>query len=245
MLIIPSIDIMEGKCVRLRRGQESEKTVFSSTPVAVARVWERLGARLVHVVDLDGAFKGKPVNIDVIRDMARNLKTPVQAGGGIRNMDDLNTVFQAGASQVVLGTAAISDPSFLQQACAAYPGKVLASIDLKAGRAAVMGWKETTSEPIPQIMKRFKESGVVRVVFTDTARDGMLGGIDPAVVRTVLGHDLKVIAGGGVTSYEDVAVLKQMEPEGIEGVIIGRALYSGGLKLERLIAMFQEPAGCG
>lgn len=240
LLIIPSIDLLEGKCVRLRRGRETEKTVFSNTPAAVAKVWDRLGAKLIHVVDLDGAFKGKPVNLDIISEMAHSLQAHLQVGGGIRDMGALEAVFGAGAFRVVVGTAAVSNRGFLEEACEAYPGRIVPSIDLKAGRAAVKGWKETAGEPIPEMLKRFKRAGVTTAVFTDTARDGMLEGIDASSVRTVLGAGLKVIYAGGVTSYADIDALKSMEGEGLEGVIIGRAIYAGGLRLDRLIATYQE-----
>ncbi|MGE5486061.1 MAG: HisA/HisF-related TIM barrel protein [Ignavibacteriales bacterium] len=228
--------------MRLRRGQETEKTVFSNTPAAVAKVWERLGARLIHIVDLDGAFQGKPVNLGVVREMTKCLKARVQVGGGIRDTAALDAVFEAGAFRAVIGTAAVSNPAFLKEACAAYPGRIVASIDLKSGRAAVKGWKETAGEPIPQMLRRFVEAGVTTVVFTDTARDGMLEGIDASSVRQVLGLGLKVIYAGGVSSYSDIDELKAMEGEGLEGVIIGRALYGGGLRLDRLIATYQEEA---
>jgi phosphoribosylformimino-5-aminoimidazole carboxamide ribotide isomerase len=240
VLIIPSIELLGGKCVRLRRGRESEKTVFSNTPAAVARVWERLGARLIDVVDLDGAFQGRPVNIEVIREMTRVLGVPVQVGGGIRDAAALRDIMDAGVFRAVIGTAAVSDPRFLEAACKAYPGRIVAGLDFKGGRAAVKGWKETSDEPIPDMLRRFRGSGVEVVVFTDTARDGMLGGIDASSVRTVLGSGLRVLYAGGVTSYADLDLLKGMEVEGLEGVIIGRALYSGGLRLDRLIAMYQE-----
>ena len=239
MLIIPAIDIMGGRCVRLRRGNISETTVFSPDPAAIARLWERLGATWIHVVDLDGAFEGRPVNLDAVRRVCASVGVPVQVGGGLRDLESVQQVLETGACRVILGTAALLDPKFLAAACRRYRGRVVGSIDLKAGRVAVRGWTETIQEDVESAFRRYTEAGVDRIVVTDVSRDGMLSGVNTSFVEPLLDRDARVIVSGGVTSKRDLDGLRALESRGLEGVIIGRALYTGVLRLDRLIEEYQ------
>ncbi|MDN5348187.1 MAG: phosphoribosylformimino-5-aminoimidazole carboxamide ribotide isomerase [Clostridia bacterium] len=237
MLVIPAIDLREGRCVRLYQGRLEEETVFSTDPVAVAKEWARRGAAWLHVVDLDGAFAGTPRNLEIIEAIARAVNIPVQVGGGIRTVETCREVLERGAARAVLGTAAISSPEVVAAACEAFGDRVAVGIDSRAGLVAVEGWAVTVPKTALQLALEVRALGIGRVIYTDTSRDGTLTGLNLEATRQLAAESgLKIIASGGVSSLEDIEALKELEPLGVEGVIVGRALYTGAVSLEDAIA---------
>ncbi len=245
MLILPAIDIRGGRCVRLTRGLPEEEKVYADDPVAVARAWAAEGAPWLHVVDLDGAFAGKPCHLDLVAEIVRAAGIPVQFGGGLRTFADVAAAFAAGVARVVLGTAAFSDPDLVARACTAYgEERVVVSIDARSGKAAVAGWQEVTPRTALELALAVKEKGVRRVVFTDAERDGTLAGPNLEAIRALArSSGLRVIASGGVGSLADIARLKELEPEGVEGVILGKALYEGRFRLAAALAVARGNGG--
>jgi len=236
MVIIPAIDIKDGRCVRLKQGDMKSETVFSDDPVGTARHWLAQGARRLHVVDLNGAVAGKPKNEAVIRDIVRAVgdEIPVQLGGGIRDLDTVEAYIDAGVSYVVIGTAAVKNPGFLQDACAAFAGHVIAGLDAKDGKVAVEGWSKMTGHDVLDLARKFEEYGAESIIYTDIGRDGMLTGVNvEATVRLARELRIPVIASGGVTSLDDVKALCKVAEEGIVGVITGRAIYQGTLDFKK------------
>jgi len=236
MVIIPAIDIKDGRCVRLKQGDMKSETVFSDDPVGMARHWLAQGARRLHVVDLNGAVAGKPKNEAVIRDIVRAVgdEIPVQLGGGIRDLDTVEAYIDAGVSYVVIGTAAVKNPGFLQDACAAFAGHVIAGLDAKDGKVAVEGWSKMTGHDVLDLARKFEEYGAESIIYTDIGRDGMLTGVNvEATVRLARELRIPVIASGGVTSLDDVKALCKVAEEGIVGVITGRAIYQGTLDFKK------------
>ncbi|MBL80172.1 MAG: 1-(5-phosphoribosyl)-5-[(5-phosphoribosylamino)methylideneamino]imidazole-4-carboxamide isomerase [Nitrosomonadaceae bacterium] len=232
MLIIPAIDLKDGNCVRLKQGVMESATVFSRDPVAMAQYWLGQGAQRLHLVDLNGAFAGKPTNTAVIRDIigAIDGKIPIQLGGGIRDLDTIRNYLEEGISYIIIGTAAVSTPSFLHQACNEFPGQIMVGLDAKNGKIAVDGWSKITDHNVIDLAKKFEAYGVVAIIYTDISRDGMLNGINiKATVKLARELTIPVIASGGVTSLEDVSKLCEVEAKGIIGVITGRAIYEGTL----------------
>ena len=232
MLIIPAIDLKDGKCVRLKQGDMSEATVFSDDPVATARRWMDLGARRLHVVDLNGAAAGKPKNESAIRAITDAVgdKMPIQLGGGIRDLDTIERYLDAGVSYVIIGTAAVKTPGFLHDACTAFTGHVLVALDAKDGKVAVDGWSKMTGHDVVDLAKKFEDYGVEAVIYTDIGRDGMLTGVNiEATVALARQLTVPVIASGGLTNLDDVKKLCAVESEGITGAITGRAVYQGTL----------------
>lgn len=234
MLLIPAIDLKDGQCVRLKQGVMEEATVFSDNPVDVALRWHREGARRLHLVDLNGAFAGKPKNLGVIREIldAVGHDLPVQLGGGIRDLDSIEKYLDMGVEYVIIGTAAVKTPGFLHDACDAFPGQIMVGLDAKEGRVAIDGWAKMTHHNVIDLARRFEDYGVNAVIYTDIGRDGMMTGVN--IDATVaLAHALKipVIASGGLTSLDDVRRLVDVETEGVEGAIAGRAIYEGSLVL--------------
>ncbi len=241
MIIIPAIDLRGGRCVRLTQGRYDEETVYADDPAAVAREWVRQGAQRIHVVDLDGAREGRPVNLGAVRAVcAAAAPVPVQAGGGIRSPADLEAVFAAGARWAILGTRAIQDEAFLREALQRYPGRVLVSLDVRDGRLAVAGWLETAGPALEEAAARLAVLGARQVVVTDVSRDGTLGGVNAGLVAAVAARGLEVIAAGGVSSVEDVARLKALAPRGVAGAIVGKALYAGRLTLPAALEAARE-----
>ena len=239
-LVIPAIDIQQGKAVRLRQGRADAATVFSDSPLDVARRFVGSGASLLHVVDLDGAFLGKPANADIICRIASSTDARVQVGGGIRNFETASRYFGAGVARVVLGTSIVRDPEEVTRITRAYPGKVAAGIDARDGRVAIRGWVEVTGVLAADLARQIGKGGVSHFIYTDIARDGMMVGPNFDAIREFAkGVSAPVIASGGVTTLDDLRRLQAMESEGIAGAIIGRALYDGSvdlaeaLKLER------------
>src|SRR6266542_5008204 len=232
MLIIPAIDIKDGHCVRLKQGKMSETTVFSEDPVGMAKHWKSEGARRLHLVDLNGAAAGKPKNESVIRAILQALgdSPPVQLGGGIRDLDTIEHYLDMGVGYIIIGTAAVKNPGFLQDACTAFSGHIIVSLDAKGGKVAVEGWSKMTGHDVVDLAKKFQDYGVEAIIYTDIGRDGMLTGVNvEATVRLARELKIPVIASGGVASIADIEQLVSYEKEGIIGAIAGRALYEGKL----------------
>ena len=230
--IIPAIDIQGGKAVRLRQGRAEDSTIFSDSPLEVARRFVAAGASRLHVVDLDGAFLGKPVNADIICRIASAVGVPVQVGGGVRNYDSASRYFSAGVDRVILGTSIVRSPEEVTRITRAYPGKVAAGIDAREGRVAIRGWVEVTGVIAVELARRIEQGGVSWFIYTDIARDGMMVGPNFDAIRGFAkGVSTPVIASGGVTTLDDVRRIKGMEAEGVSGAIIGRALYDGSIDL--------------
>lgn len=233
MLIIPAIDLKEGRCVRLRQGRMDEATVFGDDPVAMAQRWVEAGAARLHMVDLDGAFAGAPQNAAAIAAVCRAFPDlPVQVGGGIRDLDTIDGYLRAGVRYVIIGTQAVRDPDFVASACAAFEGAVIVGLDARDGRVAVQGWAESSEHLALDLAQRFEGLGVTAIVYTDIGRDGMLQGVNAAATAALArAIDIPVIASGGVQGLADIERLQAVAAEGIEGVIVGRALYEGTLDL--------------
>ena len=232
MLIIPAIDLKDGRCVRLEQGDMATATVFSDDPGKTAAHWAGLGARRVHVVDLNGAFAGKPVNEAAIKAIigAVDPDIPVQVGGGIRDLDTIERYLDDGVSYVIIGTAAVKNPGFLHEACDAFPGHIMVGLDARDGKVATDGWSKLTGHDVVDLAKRFQDYGVEAVIHTDIGRDGMLKGVNvEATVKLAQALTIPVIASGGLTSLDDVRRLCEVESEGIVGAITGRAIYEGTL----------------
>lgn len=232
MLIIPAIDLKDGKCVRLKQGAMDKVTVFSDDPGAMARQWLNLGARRLHVIDLNGAAAGRPRNEPAIRAIAEAVggKLPIQLGGGIRDLDTIEKLLDSGVSYVIIGTAAVKTPGFLHEACTAFPGHVMVALDAKDGKVAVDGWSKMTGHEVLDLAKKFQDYGVEAIIYTDIGRDGMLTGVNiEATVTLAQALSVPVIASGGINGLDDIRALCKVEHEGITGTITGRAIYEGKL----------------
>ncbi|MEM7207847.1 MAG: 1-(5-phosphoribosyl)-5-[(5-phosphoribosylamino)methylideneamino]imidazole-4-carboxamide isomerase [Pseudomonadota bacterium] len=233
MLLIPAIDLKEGKCVRLRQGRMDDDTVFSDDPVSVAGRWVDEGARRLHLVDLDGAFAGEPKNAQIVRAIReQHPALPLQIGGGIRNEEIAASYIDAGVSYVIIGTQAVREPEFVERLCASFADKVIVGLDARDGKVAVEGWAEGSDIDAIDLAQRFQGAGVAAIVYTDIARDGMMQGVNveatSALARAI---DIPVIASGGVTNLDDIENLCEVAGDGISGAIIGRALYEGTIDL--------------
>ncbi|MDI6857582.1 MAG: 1-(5-phosphoribosyl)-5-[(5-phosphoribosylamino)methylideneamino]imidazole-4-carboxamide isomerase [Dehalococcoidia bacterium] len=230
MEIIPAIDIRGGRCVRLYQGDYARETVFSDDPVSIARRWQKEGATRLHLVDLDGAREGVPVNDTVIREIARTVSVPCQVGGGIRTVEAIGRYLQSGVDRVIFGTAAVEDEPLVASACEAFPGAVVVAVDARGGQIVIRGWLQQSGENAEELMRRLAGLGVSRFVYTDIARDGtLLGPNFVAIERAARVVNVPVIASGGVSSVDHVRRLAEI---GVEGVILGRALYEGALTLK-------------
>jgi phosphoribosylformimino-5-aminoimidazole carboxamide ribotide isomerase len=247
VLIIPAIDLKDGHCVRLKQGDMSKATVFSDDPVAMARHWAAQGAKRLHIVDLNGAIAGRPKNEKVIRDMigAVGDKVAIQLGGGIRDLDAIESYIDAGVTYVIVGTAAVKNPGFLSDACYAFPGHVIAGLDAKDGKVAVEGWSKMTGHDVVDLAKKFEEYGVEAIIYTDIGRDGMMSGVNiEATLRLAQALKTPLIASGGLNSIDDVqAICAKLVPEGVIGAIAGRALYEGKLDLKAAQAAADKALG--
>lgn len=232
MLIIPAIDLKDGACVRLKQGVMTDATVFSEDPGATAARWLKLGARRLHVVDLNGAAAGRPKNELAIKAIIEAVgdKMPIQLGGGIRDLDTIEKYLDSGVTYIIIGTAAVKTPGFLHDACGAFPGHIMVALDAKDGKVAVDGWSKMTGHDVVDLAKKFEDYGVEAVIYTDIGRDGMLSGVNIDATVT-LARELKVpvIASGGIADLDDVKALCRVESEGITGAITGRAVYQGTL----------------
>ena len=234
MLVIPAIDLKDGQCVRLLQGRKDAVTAYSNEPAKTAKRWESYGAKLIHIVDLDGAFTGRQTNLDAIIKIRQSVKIPLQVGGGIRNIGNIMNLFSAGIDRVIIGTAAIEDPEFLTYACKNYPGKVLIGIDAKDGMVAIKGWEEVTSLSAKDLVNRLEIFGVAGIVYTDISRDGMLSGPNIDATRAIVeGVKIPVIASGGVSCMDDIKNL--MKIQNLWGAITGKAIYSGAMDLKEAI----------
>ncbi|WP_227816384.1 1-(5-phosphoribosyl)-5-[(5-phosphoribosylamino)methylideneamino]imidazole-4-carboxamide isomerase [Nitrogeniibacter aestuarii] len=245
MLLIPAIDLKDGHCVRLKQGEMEDATVFSENPAAMARHWLDKGARRMHLVDLNGAFAGKPVNEEAIKAIVDELgdDIPIQLGGGIRDLDTIERYLDDGIDYVIIGTAAVKNPGFLQDACSAFPGHIIVGLDAKDGKVAVDGWSKLTGHDVIDLAQKFQDYGVEGVIYTDIGRDGMLSGVNiEATVRLAQSLFIPVIASGGVTDLRDIDALCKVEEEGVMGAITGRAIYEGTLDFEAAQARADELA---
>lgn len=232
MLLIPAIDLKDGQCVRLKQGDMKQVTTFSDNPAQMAAHWLAQGARRLHLVDLNGAFAGKPKNMPAIRAILKEVggEIPVELGGGIRDLETVESYLDAGLEYVIIGTAAVKDPEFLQDACAAFRGHIIVGLDARDGKVATEGWAHTSRHDAVDLARRFEDWGVESIIYTDIGRDGMLSGINiDATVRLAQALTIPVIASGGLAGMEDIEKLCAVQGEGIEGVICGRAIYCGAL----------------
>ena len=247
MLIIPAIDLKDGRCVRLKQGDMNTATVFSDDPVAMARHWAGKGAKRLHIVDLNGAIAGRPKNERVIREMiaAVGEQTAIQLGGGIRDLDAIESYLDAGVTYVIIGTAAVKNPGFLSDACYAFPGHVIAGLDAKEGKVAVEGWSKMTGHDVIDLAKKYEEYGVESIIYTDIGRDGMMGGINiEATLKLAQALKTPIIASGGLNSIKDIeTICARLVPEGIIGAIAGRALYEGKIELRAAQAAADKALG--
>ena len=233
MLLIPAIDLKEGQCVRLRQGKMEDDTVFSDDPVAMASKWVEAGARRLHIVDLDGAFAGKPKNAEVIHAIAEtHPDLRIQIGGGIRDEDTIAGYLDAGVSYVIIGTKAVQEPHFINEVCAEFPNRIIVGLDAKDGKVAVDGWSKLSKHDVIDMAQRFEQDGVEAIVYTDISRDGMMQGVNiESTVKLAQAVHIPVIASGGITNMDDIKALAAVEDEGIMGAITGRAIYEGTIDL--------------
>jgi len=246
VLIIPAIDLKDGRCVRLKQGDMATATVFSEDPVAMAKHWAAQGAKRLHVVDLNGAVAGKPKNEKVIRQIiAAAGEMEIELGGGIRDLDTIESYLDAGVSFVVIGTAAVKNPGFLSDACYAFPGHIIAGLDAKEGKVAVEGWSKMTGHDVIDLAKKYEEYGVEALIYTDIGRDGMMNGVNiEATLKLAQAIKTPIIASGGLNGIPDVeAICAKLVPEGVIGAIAGRALYEGKLDLRKAQAAADKALG--
>jgi len=242
VLIIPAIDLKDGECVRLLQGRMEDSTVFSDDPVAMAADWVNAGARRLHLVDLNGAFAGEPVNGGIVTAIAKAFPDlPIQIGGGIRSLETIQAYLDAGVQYVIIGTKAVKEPEFVFEACKRFPGHIIVGLDAKDGKVAIDGWAEVTDVDVVDLAKQFKEAGVSAIVYTDISRDGMMQGVNvEATARLAEACGIEVIASGGVTDIEDVRALAKVASTGICGAITGRAIYEGTLDLKEAQQLSDE-----
>lgn len=245
MEIIPAIDLKQGKCVRLRQGNMDDSTVFSDDPVAMAGRWVEAGARRLHIVDLDGAFAGKPVNAAVIHDIVEAYPDlPIQVGGGIRDEDTIQAYLDAGVQYVIIGTKAVNAPHFVADVCIEYPGHIIVGLDAKDGKVAIDGWSKLSNHDVVDLAQHFERDGVEAIIFTDIGRDGMMSGVNiDATVELARAITIPVIASGGITNIDDIRRLAEVSPEGISGAITGRAIYEGSLDFAEAQKLADELCG--
>lgn len=238
MLIIPAIDLKEGACVRLEQGLMDRDTVFNDDPAAQALEWQNQGAELLHIVDLDGAFAGEPRNRNAIEAIVKAINIPAQLGGGIRDMATIEAYLSLGLARVIIGTAAQRNPELVAEACAKFPGRIVVGIDAKNGMVAVQGWAEVTDIAAVELARRFEGCGVAAIIYTDISRDGMLQGPNINATRALAeAVAIPIIASGGVSSLKDIENLMAIEQSGVSGVITGKAVYTGAIRLTEAIAL--------
>jgi phosphoribosylformimino-5-aminoimidazole carboxamide ribotide isomerase len=250
MLLIPAIDIKDGKCVRLRQGRMDDETIYADNPLDMAKRWVDAGARRLHLVDLDGALVGEPVNAGIVHDIAEAFPdVPIQIGGGIRDEDTIQTYLNAGVSYVIIGTKAVTAPHFVSDVCLEFPGHIIVGLDAKDGKVATDGWSKLSRHDAIDMAKHFENDGVVSIIFTDIGRDGMMNSVNTeATLELCKQITIPVIASGGITNLDDIRALSEVAEEGIEGAITGRAIYEGtldfaeGQKLADEICTYTEQA---
>lgn len=238
MIIFPAIDLKDGNCVRLEKGEMDRATIFNESPAAQGQKFEKQGFKWIHIVDLNGAFAGKPVNIEPVREIIKSVNIPVQLGGGIRDLATIEQWLLAGVSRVILGTIALRNPELVKEACSLYPDQIVVGVDGKGGKIAVEGWAETSEVSVIELAKQFEDAGVAAILYTDVARDGMLGGVDLSGTKILAESvNIPVIASGGVAGIEDIKAIKALESTGICGVVVGRALYDGRINIEEALEL--------
>jgi len=241
MIVIPAIDLKEGKCVRLEQGLMEKDTVYSDDPAAMARHWQDEGGELLHLVDLDGAFAGVPKNREAIRSIVAAVDIPTELGGGIRDLATIKAYLELGIDRVILGTVAKENPALVNEACRQFPGHIVVGIDAKGGKVAVRGWAEVTEKLAVDLAREMEGFGVSAIIYTDIARDGMMQGPNLEATKTLAeAISIPVIASGGVSSIEDIRNLITIEASGIEGVITGKAIYTGSLNLREAVALTRQ-----
>jgi phosphoribosylformimino-5-aminoimidazole carboxamide ribotide isomerase len=246
MLLIPAIDLKDGRCVRLRQGDLQDATVFSEDPGAMASHWVDQGARRLHLVDLNGAVAGRPKNEGAIREIIAAVgdRIPIQLGGGVRDLDTIERYLDDGLEWIIIGTAAVKNPGFLHDACGAFPGQIIVGLDARDGKVATDGWSKLTGHDVIDLARKFEDIGVEAIIYTDIGRDGMMQGVNvEATVRLAQSVRIPVIASGGVTNLADVEALCAVESEGVSGAILGRALYEGALSLAEAQARADQLTG--
>ena len=232
MLLIPAIDLKEGRCVRLKQGLMEQATVFSDSPAEMALHWRNQGARRLHLVDLNGAFAGVPQNFPAIKEILAAVAKdiPVQLGGGIRDLGTIEKYLDLGLTDVIIGTAAVKNPEFVREACKAFPGQIIVGLDAKDGMGAIDGWATVTEHHVVDLVKRFEDDGVNSIIYTDIGRDGMMSGVNiEATVKSAQSVNIPIIASGGLTNLDDIRALCVVEKEGVSGAITGRAIYEGSI----------------
>ena len=236
MLIIPAIDLKDGRCVRLFRGEMDKETIYFEDPVAAAQHWLSEGARFIHIVDLNGAVEGHPVHTKAVAAICRQPGLSVELGGGLRSIEAVESAMNLGVSRVVIGTAAYDNAEFLRDLCKKFPGKVVVGIDARDGKVAVKGWKETTAMEAVELAKRCEADGATRIIYTDIDRDGTREGVNlEETLKIAIAVKIPVIASGGIATLEDIKKLLPLEKDGVEGVIVGKALYSGTVTLKEAL----------
>jgi len=254
MLLIPAIDIKDGHCVRLKQGDMEQATVFSENPADMARHWLKQGARRLHLVDLNGAFAGKPKNESAVKAIVRAVQEfaeendveeiPIQLGGGVRDLDTIERYLDDGLSYIIIGTAAVKNPGFLHDACSAFPGQIIVGLDAKDGKVATDGWSKLSGHEVIDLAKKFEDYGCEAIVYTDIGRDGMMKGVNiEATVRLAQSMTIPVIASGGLHDLRDVEALCKVQDEGIQGVLCGRSVYEGTLDLRKAQAKADKLSG--
>ncbi len=245
MIVIPAIDLKEGRCVRLEQGEMHRDTVFSDNPAQQALTWEQAGAELLHLVDLDGAFAGQPKNKEAISAILTAISIPAQLGGGIRDLATIEAYLALGLSRVIIGTAAQRNPELVIEACQKFPGQIVVGIDAKNGMVAVQGWAEVTGSTAVDLARKFEDCGVAAIIYTDISRDGMMGGPNLEATKALAeAITIPVIASGGVSSLKDIENLMAIEASGINGAITGKAIYTGAINLREAIALTKRGRQC-
>lgn len=236
MIIFPAIDLKDGQCVRLKKGDMDQATIFNDNPAAQASSFEKDGFEWIHIVDLNGAFEGKPVNSAAVESIIKAVDIPVQLGGGIRSLETIEHWLEAGVSRVILGTVALREPELVKKACSLFPGKIAVGIDAKGGKVAVQGWAEDSTVDVEALSLKFEDAGVACIIYTDINRDGILAGPDiEGTKRLAQAITTPVIASGGISSLDDIVALKALEAFGVMGAITGRAIYDGKFSSEDVL----------
>jgi len=242
VLLIPAIDLKEGRCVRLRQGRMEDTTIFSTDPVAVAGKWVEAGAKRLHLVDLDGAFAGRPKNAEIIHKITESFPdVPVQVGGGIREKDTIQEYLNAGVSYVIIGTKAVSTPKFVSEVTTEFPGHIIVGLDAKDGKVAIDGWSRYSHHDVSDMAQRFETDGVAAIVYTDISRDGMLGGVNvDATAKLARSINIPVVASGGIRNLDDIFALSEVVADGVTGAITGRAIYEGTLDFAEAVKLAEK-----
>ncbi|MCL2335369.1 MAG: 1-(5-phosphoribosyl)-5-[(5-phosphoribosylamino)methylideneamino]imidazole-4-carboxamide isomerase [Endomicrobia bacterium] len=246
MIVIPAIDIRQGNSVRLKQGKINEETIHSTDPVFMAKLWKAKGAERIHVIDLDGAFSGDKLNREIIKNICASVDVPIEVGGGIRDMKNVEETFKLGAAYVILGTVAVYNPEVVRKAVDKYgPEKIIVAVDAKDGKVAIGGWKDVTPVEVPDMIEKLKECGVEEILYTDISRDGMLTGPDFDGLKKLSKTGMRIIASGGVKNIDDLIKLQALEKDGVFAAIVGSALYTDDFKLEEAIKRLKERVKSG